>query len=209
MPPRIDVVGLRFGRLVVTGEAPAHGNRRRVFCRCDCGTVVDVEPRELRAGQESCGCLRRERVGAASAARVKHRGTGTKEYTAWTKIKARCGNPRDAKYAEYGGRGITVCEAWTSSFEAFLADMGPAPTRSHSIDRIDVNGHYEPANCRWATAKEQARNKRVHRLVELDGVMMPLSQACELAGVNYRTALYRLNRGQSWLPLPAPPEEAK
>ena len=120
-------------------------------------------------------------------------------------MKKRCLNPAEPKFPQYGGRGIRVCDRWTDSYENFLADMGRRPQPDMSLDRIDVDGNYEPENCRWATRHEQARNKRSHRLVDFDGAMVPLSQACESAGVNYRSALYRLNRGQDWRPLPAPP----
>lgn len=93
----------------------------------------------------------------------KHGGVGTPEYRIWTHMKGRCLNETDARYADYGGRGIIVCDRWVESFAAFLADMGPRPSKSHSIDRIDNDGGYEPSNCRWATDQEQSLNKRVYR----------------------------------------------
>lgn len=208
MPRALNVVGRRFGRLVVLNNCePVSGTRRRVECRCDCGTVVHVEPRELNKGHTaSCGCLHKERVGRASIrTHTTHGMSGTPEYESWMKIKARCLRSSDRKYPEYGGRGITICEMWTASFDNFYADMGPRPTPDHTVDRIDVDGDYTPENCRWATSKQQSRNKRNHRLVEWRGREVPLSQACEEAGVNYRSALWRLNHGKPWMPLPAPP----
>lgn len=208
MPSKIDRTGQRFGRLVVRGEAsPASNGRRRVRCTCDCGAEVLIEPRALTSskGGKSCGCLQKDVVRRiVIETRTTHGGTGTAEYNIWRHMKGRCENKSNAKFASYGGRGIKVCERWQNDFEAFLSDMGPRP-KGCSIDRIDTNGDYEPGNCRWATNLVQSRNKRNHRLVEYAGKMMPLSEACECANVNYRSALYRLNKGMHWMPLPTPP----
>ena len=206
MPAKIDVIGQRFGRLVaLSDDAPARG-RRRVLCICDCGVRKTVDPRDLRRGHAtSCGCAQKERVGEICRARSTHGMTKTVEHDTWQKMLGRCRNRNNPKFKDYGGRGITVCDRWLQ-FEAFLSDMGLRPTGA-TLDRIDVNGNYEPDNCRWATKIEQARNKRKHRFVELGGRHMPLSEACEIAGINYRSALYRVNRGLAWQPLPAPPQE--
>jgi hypothetical protein len=124
-------------------------------------------------------------------------------------MKSRCTNPRNKKFKDYGGRGIMVCDKWLNDFSQFIADMGNKPSPNSSIDRIDVNGNYEPSNCRWATSLVQARNKRSHRLVDFNGQKIPLSQACELTGINYRSALCRINAGKHWMPLPPAPETAK
>jgi hypothetical protein len=100
-------------------------------------------------------------------------------------MKARCYNPRYGSYSLYGGRGIAVCERWRTSFEDFLADMGRKPTPSHTIDRIDSEGHYDPTNCRWATATEQARNRSCTKMVDFEGARIPLAEACERLGISY------------------------
>lgn len=208
MPAKIDVTGKTFGRLTVLGDAPRGADgRRRVFCICSCGKDRIIEPRWLTQGATlSCGCLQREAVSKAAKLKATHGMSGTKEYNVWVKIRSRCHNPNDNAYYKYGAKGISVCDDWRSSFESFFEAMGRAPTKNHSIDRIDVLGNYEPSNCRWATDLEQANNKRSHRFVVYDGRRMPLSQACRLSGTSYASALYRLNKTGDWQPLPPPPE---
>lgn len=126
-----------------------------------------------------------------------HGRTGTREYKSWVSMKSRCYNPMDANYSRYGGRGIVVCDAWVSSFETFLADLGERPTGT-SLDRTDGNGNYDPGNCRWATPKEQASNRRTNTLVQYDGKTMVLKDACKLLGIKYSTARTRLYRGLPW-----------
>lgn len=120
------------------------------------------------------------------------------EYPIWVKIKLRCTVPDNDSYPRYGGRGIKVCERW-SKFENFFADMGPRPSKRHSIDRIDTNGDYELGNCRWATPIEQSNNNSKNRIVEYRGQRMTLAQSLRAAGnvVNKDTARLRLNRGWS------------
>ena len=112
-------------------------------------------------------------------------------------MKTRCSNPNDKHFDEYGGRGIKVCDRWLNSFENFLADMGEKPSPSHSIDRIKVNGNYEPGNCRWATPEEQARNKRDNRLVTYHNETKCVTEWARELGVWHGVLIKRLNSGMS------------
>ena len=203
---RVDVVGQRFGRWVVVADSDERpGNRRSVSCVCDCGGEALVNVCHLRSGRSvSCGCYKQEIAGRAAFKHGyggKNSGRGaSSEYRIWSLMKGRCSNSNIPEYANYGGRGIKVCERWSNDFTAFLADMGPRPSKRHSIDRIDVNGNYCPENCRWATAKEQANNTRRNVHVEIFGQRLTFAQAYERyarGGISQKAARDRLRRGQS------------
>ena len=164
-----NISGQRFGRLVAQSIICTNRDRRAIWStRCDCGVLCAVPGKDLRSGNtKSCGCLRVDVTRENGKARATHghsrRSGDSPAYISWYSAKTRCFNVRDSHYPDYGGRGITMCDRWKNSFENFLADMGPRPV-GKSLDRINVNGHYEPGNCRWATPKEQQENRRAIRL---------------------------------------------
>lgn len=179
MPKRIDFQGRKFGRLQPISLAyvrvTPNGSRKHYWlCQCDCGEEVVVWAGGLPNGQtRSCGCLRREMIAAKN---YKHGLAKTPEYEAWCEMKKRCSLITTNGYANYGGRGIKVCDLWQSSFEAFLADVGVKPSNMHSLDRIDTNGDYEPGNCRWSTKEEQSNNQRKNVHLTLNGTTRTASQ---------------------------------
>lgn len=184
-----DLAGQRYGRLTVLERAPTRteprGYRLTMWrCICDCGNAVIVWASKLSEGAtKSCGCLARERNVEAHT-RHGHASDRrrTREYKAWEGAKGRCHREKDPGFKNYGARGIRMCDRWRESFEAFLEDMGLCP-RDHSIERIDVNGNYEPANCRWANLVEQHSNRRDNRFIEVGGERVTLAQASRRLGV--------------------------
>ena len=171
MARREDLTGLVFGRLTVLTVAPSRGAETKWNCRCSCGKVLTVFTKALKRGMSrSCGCTKE-----------RHSASATPEYAAFRRMKNRCFNPKVPDFRLYGARGISVRFA---TFGEFLADIGPRPSPLHSVDRINSNGHYEPGNVRWATAREQANNMRVNRILTLGSESHSLAEWGRITGLS-------------------------
>lgn len=184
---RPDVTGMRFGSLQVLSIPDLAGDYIAI-CKCDCGNDHSVSAIELRRGRSrSCGCLARDAIRARS---TTHGMWGSTTNKSWSAMKERCQRASSKDYEEYGGRGIQVCERWRE-FANFLADMGERPPGT-TLDRIDVNGNYEPGNCRWAVSTVQQGNRRNCINVRLsDGQVTHVAEAARRLGVT-RPVLERM-----------------
>lgn len=191
-----DLTGQVFGRLTVVADVGNDkGGRARWSCRCECGGLTEVRGDHLRNGRTaSCGCAQQEARGKVNRT---HGRSGTRLHRNWHSMIQRTTNPNVARYHIYGGRGIKVCDRWRNSFENFASDMGEPPTPQHSLDRINVNGNYEPGNVRWATKKEQGRNTRFNVVYEYRGKTACVVEHCEDAGISTVMVYKRLSRGWS------------
>lgn len=186
-----DILGRRFGMLTAIEELPMEKKMRKWRLQCDCGEVIDLLQKRFvyLDGMKSCGCSTRKQE--------YHGKSHSSEYTVWKQMKFRCTNPNASGYENYGGRGIKVCAEWERSFTSFLRDVGPRPSMSHTLDRINNDKGYEPSNVRWADPKTQGRNTSTNRVVEVDGKRMSLAEAVEERGLRYNTVLYRILRGKT------------
>lgn len=200
MPRFIDKTGVRFGRLTALKVSrPGNGKRASWWCACDCGNALWVDSSDLGCGHtQSCGCLQSDRTSEANSThRYALPGRVSRTYLTWQRAKDRCLNSDNKRYADYGGRGVAICDRWRDSFEAFLDDMGDAP-EGMSLDRWpDLNGNYEPTNCRWATPQMQSDNRRNTIWVEHEGERVSLKSYAALRGVSYKALFNRVRyRGQ-------------
>lgn len=187
-PNLIDMAGLTYGHFVVIARAGRAAKGQALWeCKCVCGKHVVLNGQKIRSGHNtSCGCMK-------GKANIKHGMRNTATYNTWCAMKQRCNYPKNDQYADYGGRGITVCDRWVT-FENFLADMGERPD-GMTIERNDANGNYEPDNCRWATMQEQQRNRRSTIKVERDGRTQCIKDWCVELGLDLDRVYGRIRRG--------------
>jgi len=197
------LTGQVFGRLTVLGRDGSMYGTAAWACQCSCGATVRTRTYALKSGHiRSCGCMQREHAAETlRKAITKHGhavpGKQSPEWRTWLRMNKRCRNPADKDYLRWGGRGIRVCERWRNSFENFLADMGKKPSAKHSLDRINNDGDYEPGNCRWATNREQSRNRSNNRYITAFGETLLVVEWAERSNVKLGTIYRRLQYGWS------------
>lgn len=186
----IDITGQKFGRLTALYKMHNHHDKKNSYwiCICDCGNFLEARSQHLRNNSiKSCGCLHKEIMST-------HGKHDTRLYRIWVAMKQRCNNPNNESYKYYGERGIKVCDEWRKDFMVFYNwAMNNGYNDNLTIDRINVDGNYEPANCRWITYQEQARNTRKTKNITINGETHCLKDWCKILNLNYNTVRYRLN----------------
>ena len=192
----IDLAGQEFGRLKILRRAGKDKRGEILWlCQCNCGNLTTVRGSILRNGRTvSCGCLIKEMLANGTVRRTHGMGK-TSTYRIYYHMLDRCNNTNNPFFDRYGGRGINICPDWTgkNGFVNFLRNMGERP-QGKSIDRIDNDGNYEPGNCRWATPKEQARNRKGNRLIEYNGKIQCLKALAEELGITRSAMRYSLQK---------------
>ena len=189
---KYSLIGKKFGRLLVVAEYVLK-KRRYCVCICDCGKKTDVLSFSLKSGHtSSCGCKLEE-------FRNKNKRVYKNPiYIIYKAMMRRCYNFKDKRYKNYGGRGICVCDEWKEDYTKFMDwAVKNGYKQGLSIDRINVNGNYEPSNCRWITLKEQSRNKTNNKMIEYNNEVKSLVEWCELFDLSYNAVHYRINKGWS------------
>jgi hypothetical protein len=186
-------IGTRFERLVILCRAESLPSGARWLCRCDCGVELKVRAADLKSGHtKSCGCFMVDTTIAMSTTHGHApRGEVSPTYVTYHAMIERCTNPKMENFPFYGGRGISVCERWRASFEAFLEDVGERPNGT-TIERIDNDGNYEPGNIRWATKKAQMNNTRRSRRVEYAGTLITVAELADRVNLPYDVLYKRI-----------------
>lgn len=194
-----DLTGQKFNRLFVISRcdnyiSPQGKTIVRWLCRCDCGNEVKVSTSSLIKNKtKSCGCFNRENIIKRN---LKHNLSKTRLYKIWQGMKKRCYNVNSKTYKNYGGRGIIICQDWLNDFANFYDwAVNNGYTNNLSIDRINVNGNYEPSNCRWITNKEQSNNKRNNHYITFDKETHTMAEWAKIYNINYKLLFSRLKKG--------------
>jgi hypothetical protein len=193
----IDLTGQKFGRLTVLGLDRVESKKTYWKCMCECNNEISVRSDQLRRSwTKSCGCLQRDVTKkTAKYINYKHGESKTRLYGIWTNMKSRCYREHDDWYSEYGGRGITICNEWINDYVVFRNwALSHGYMNNLTIDRKDVNGNYEPNNCRWATLKEQANNTRYNHLMSYNGKTQTMSQWADELGIGFGALMARSRR---------------
>lgn len=189
--PYEDLTGQRFGRLMVIKRVANKYNRIFFLCKCDCGNEKEICGKRLSIGQtRSCGCLAAESIRNRS---LKH-GYANKErlYRIWKGMRQRCNNVNNPKYKDYGGRGVKICDEWDNYLVFREWALQNGYTDELSIDRVNVDGDYEPSNCRWSTDNTQANNKRINHYVTINNETHTLAEWANISGISLSTLKYRV-----------------
>lgn len=193
-------IGNKIGRLTILDiEKVVRNGQTRFFCvcQCDCGNIKKIRMDSIstkEGGTQSCGCYAKE---LSSVRNSTHKMTHTITYQSWFSMRSRCFNKNNPSYSHYGAIGVTVCDRWKDSFENFLTDMGERPSKAYSIDRVDVNGNYEPTNCRWATSIQQQNNKKNNNSITYNGETHTVSEWARILGIKASIIYTRLRRNKS------------
>lgn len=193
----IDLTGEKYGKLIAIKKCGKNKSGNTLWlCKCECGKETKVCISNLRGGHtKSCGCYAIEQVRLKKAG-LKHGKSHTRLYHIWQGMKARCTNIGSRDYSDYGGRGIRISKEWENSFEKFYSwAMSNGYKDNLTIDRIDVNGNYEPLNCRWVDVKTQNRNKTTTNYISLNGITKSIGEWHELLGIPVSTIVNRKNKG--------------
>ena len=194
-----DLTGKKFGLLTVIGLAETDTRKTYWVCKCDCGNMKTVRSDSLLCGAiKSCGCIKRKQDEVNLTKNHRHKMSGTRIYSEWQGMKGRCYNKGNARYADWGGRGIEVCEQWRNSFESFYTwAMANGYQDNLTIDRIDNNGNYCPENCRWVGQQEQCRNRRSNINLTIGNSTRTLMEWCEIFQVDYANVNARYHRNKN------------
>lgn len=199
----IDYIGKKYNRLTIVSSEPNKNGHTMCKSVCECGEYKICRLSAILANNTlSCGCLNTETRKALCKSHIipgvkDENGNTSTEYRTYQHMKGRCYNPKNAKYKNYGARGIIICDRWLSSFQSFLADMGKKPSQYHSIERIDVNGHYEPGNCIWATKEVQNGNKTNSVHLIFKGELIHQAALAKIVGVCPHSIEYHINKGKT------------